>query len=195
MKRSYVPTLAGLALTGIFLTSNATADDKLICTDKTTGAMRAAPPACTANENQTVIAELKNTCTLADVGGFNALGQRKRWKLSGIELVNGIFSECTFSVTPTGAVIAATNACRDVYPSTLVKNYDAPVAYNLVAGGTVENKGSCTFEFNLKFQQLPFPPGSATARAHMTTDKLNLNGTFIVETFDGGGPWSASRIQ
>ena len=195
MKRSCVPTLAGLALTGIFLTSTATADDKLICTDKTTGAMRAAPPACTANENQTVIAELKNTCTLADVGGFNALGQRKRWKLSAIEVGTGTFSECTFSTSTTGTIIAANNVCKEVYPALGQKNYDAPSAYNLIAGGTVENKGSCTFEFNLKFQLPPLPAGSAIARGHMTTDKLNLNGTFIVETFDGGGPWSASRIQ
>jgi len=185
--------LAGVAF--LCATSPALADDKVICSNKTTGALRFAPPVCTVNENQTVIAEQKNTCALSDVGGFNAAGLRKRWKLSGIELVNGIFSECTFSANVTGGILAANNACNDVYPTFGMKNYDTPVSYNIITGGTVENKGQCTFEFNFKFQMLPNPPVNATVRAHMTTDKLNLNGTFIVETFDGGGVWSASRIQ
>ena len=195
MKLSSTATLAGLALAAICSMTTATADDKLICTDKTTGAMRAAPPACTGTENQTVIAELKNTCTLADIGGFNALGQRKRWKLSAIEVGTGTFSECTFSVSTSGTIIAANNACNEFYPALGQKNYDAPGTGNLIAGGTVENKGSCTFEFNLKGQRPPNPAVSGIARGHMTTDKLNINGTFIVETFDGGGSWSASRIQ
>lgn len=185
--------LAGVAF--LCATSPALADDKVICSDKTTGALRFAPPVCTVNENQTVIAEQKNICALSDVGGFNDAGLRKRWKLSGIELVNGIFSECTFSVGVTGNILPAVNGCKDVFPKLGMKNYDSPTLYNIITGGTVENKGQCTFEFNIKFQLPPLAPGSAIARAHMTTDKLNLNGTFIVETFDGGGVWSASRIQ
>jgi len=185
--------LAGAAF--LCAASPALADDKVICSNKTTGALRFAPPVCTVNESQTVIAEQKNICTLSDVGGFNAAGSRKRWKLSGIEFVNGIFTECTFSVGVTGNILPADNACKDVYPLLGMKSYDTPVSYNIITGGTVENKGQCTFEFNVKFQLLPNPPGSAVARAHMTTDKLNLNGTFIAETFNGGGVWSASRIQ
>jgi hypothetical protein len=195
MKSFSAPALTGFALVALFSTPAATADDKLICIDKTSGAMRAAPPACTINENQTVITELKNTCTIADVGGFNVLGQRKRWKISAIEFGYGTFSECTFSATTTGAIIPANSSCKEFYPSSGQKNYDSPALYNLIAGGSIENKGSCTFEFNLKFQLPPLPAGGAVARGHMSSDKLNLNGTFIVESFDGGGPWSATRVQ